>query len=687
MRPPILYPYFAELKFIKGIGPILSQKMSALCGGDRIFNLLCHKPHSVIDRTYTPKIPEAEHGKIASFRVVVESYQEPKTRKLPFKILCRNSTGFITLVFFNYKPDALKSSLPLGEERIISGLVEQFNGGVQIVHPDRIAKPEKWKSVVKFEPQYPLTAGVTQAKISATIEAGLEKILDLPEWQTRAKLPFKKALHEMHHPVEVNHPNTQADFYERLAYDELLANQIALGLVNSKVTAKAGLLVKPSKKLEKISAALPFKLTGMQSSALDDILRDMSSGNRMFRLVQGDVGSGKTAVGMLAAAAVVESKGQVVFMAPTTLLAKQVKENIEKFTSDFGIKTELLTGNEKGKTREEILAKTKAGEIDILVGTHALIQDWVEFKNLGLVIIDEQHRFGVLQRLKLSDKNEKAHILLMTATPIPRSLTIAHYGEMDISRITEKPAERLPIETLVLPISKIDEIIESIKRAISKGEKIYWICPLVEESEKSDLAAAKDRFEFFKKILGAEIGLVHGKMKEAEKSDILQQFQRGDIKMLVATTVVEVGIDVRDATIIFIEHADRFGLSQLHQLRGRVGRGDKKSTCILLYAGNLGGTSMERLKVMKKYNDGFKIAEEDLKIRGAGNMLGTRQSGFHEFRFAVMPHHEFFLMEAREEAKQILKSDPKLSSERGKNLQLLLCLFEYDETISYMNAG
>ncbi len=706
MRAQILYFLFSDIKYLKGIGPILSKKISALCGGNKVFNLLCHKPSGVIDRTYMPRISEAEDKRVASFRVCVEVHEEPPRGRssLPFKVICRNQSGFLQLIYFKMKAEVVKAMLPLGEERIVSGKVEHYGAVVQIMHPDRVGKLENLEKIVRFEPQYPLTAGVTQRKLQDTIALACEKFPELPEWQVKAEISYKDAI------VALHNPKSEADLLadnlarRRLAYDELLAGQMAQHLVYRQVTKKPGIKVDTSQSSPRrmtgssphttagprdkhgvtMAVELPFALTSDQKKAIQEIYGDMSSGNRMFRLLQGDVGSGKTAVGLLAMAPVVMAGHQGAFMVPTTLLARQQKEWFEKVSD---LRVELLTGNEKGAKRVDILARLAKGEIDILVGTHALFQDEVVFKKLGIIIIDEQHRFGVLQRLKLSQKNELAHILLMTATPIPRSLTIANYGEMQISRIAEKPAGRKPVKTLASPIDDMGAILGSITRALDKGEKIYWICPLVEESEKSDLAAAQDRYEFFHNRLGGKVGLIHGRMKEAEKTAVLEKFLRGEHQLLVATTVIEVGIDVRDASVMFIEHSERFGLSQLHQLRGRIGRGDKESTCILLYSGRLGVESAERLKVMKKTSDGFVIAEEDLRIRGAGEVMGTRQSGFTSFSFAQMPEHEELLYKARDEAAEILAADAHLKSARGEKLKLLLSLFEYDESINYISAG
>ena len=679
MRPAVLHSYFSEIKFIKGVGPALSKYLLRLCG-DRIKDVLFHRPHAVLDRSARPKIFEALENQIATFEVEVEQHQAGYGNKSPYKILCRNETGFLNILYFGGRKDYLEKLYPVGEKVVISGQIELYGEERQISHPEFVVKPEDVSKIPKFEPIYPLTAGITQKKLLDIISQSLTKISELPEWKLSADVSFKEALRKLHHPES---EEFDRDSVRRLSYDELLASQLAQALVYSKATKTAGVKIEgylPEK-------LLPFELTDGQHQALDDIFADMNSGDRMFRLIQGDVGCGKTAVALCAMVAASKAGKQSIFMMPTTLLAYQQKEWIEGTAGNYGIKVEVLTGNEKGKKREEILARLKSGDIDILVGTHALFEDWVQPKDLGLVVIDEQHRFGVVQRLRLTQKNPHAHILLMTATPIPRTLTIAYYGEMDITRITEKPAERKPVDTRVMSIEKLPEITEGLKRSIDKGEKIYWICPLVEESEKSDLAAATDRFNEFKKIFGDKVALVHGKMKSDQKQQVLQDFKDGKYNLLIATTVIEVGIDVRDATIIFIEHAERFGLSQLHQLRGRVGRGDKQSTCILLYANKLGESSVARLKVMKDNHDGFKIAEEDLKLRGSGEVLGTRQSGMPSFHFAELPEHFDLLEGARQEARGIIKNDPQLTSQRGKNLKLLLSLFEYDETIEYISAG
>lgn len=673
MRDALLNPYFASVEHLSGVGPKVFERLSKL-GCSRVIDLIFHKPVSYIDRKHTPRIDEAESGKIATFKVNVVQHVPPPRHGMPYKIICENSTGMLELIFFHYKTDYFSRLLPEGEVRLVSGMVENYGTIRQMAHPDHIVPEHKKADIFILEPQYPLTFGISHKILRKMIMQPLAKLPALPEWNGAAKISFLDAVKTLHNPNDVLDENV----IQRLAYDELFAGQLAKASLYARVTQKPG--AKVNRQARELK--LPYSLTGDQQKALDDIRTDMRSGNRMFRLLQGDVGSGKTIVALLAALDAVASGTQTVLMMPTTLLAIQQKANIEKLVEGLGLRVELLTSNEKGKTRERILEGVANGEVDILIGTHALVQDWVNFKNLGLAVIDEQHRFGVMQRLKLTEKNEQAHILLMTATPIPRTLSLAYYGEMQISYIREKPAMQKPVQTYVMPSERIDEIKQRMKAALDAGEKIYWICPLIEESEKSDLAAAKDRYAELKAQFGDKVGLVHGRMKEKEKDDVLKKFLSGEHKILVATTVIEVGINVPDATIMFIEHAERFGLSQLHQLRGRVGRGEKESKCILLYSGNLSETSAARLKIIKNSTDGFVIAEEDLKLRGSGEVLGTKQSGWQEFKFAEFPRDIELLEQARNEAISVIKSGKVTPAHK-----ILLSLFEYDESVDYVNAG
>jgi ATP-dependent DNA helicase RecG len=474
----------------------------------------------------------------------------------------------------------------------------------------------------------------------------------------------------------------------RLAYDELLANQLALVLVRNQMKRASGRPMGGDGKIRnQIIKALPYSLTNAQQKSISEILDDMRSTHRMIRLLQGDVGSGKTVVALLALAAAVESGFQGALMVPTEILARQHLSGLSKLTEGSGLRLAILTGREKGKARDEILAAIKSGAIDILIGTHALFQDGVEFRDLGLAVIDEQHRFGVHQRLALQAKSYQTDLLVMTATPIPRTLALTVYGDMDVSRLTEKPTGRLPIDTRVLPTTRIDDVIAGLHRSLSTGARAFWVCPLVEESEFVDLANAEKRFESLAVEFPAQVGLIHGRMKGAEKDDVMERFKSGALSILVSTTVIEVGVDVPEATIMIIENAERFGLAQLHQLRGRVGRGSAKSSCLLLYQDPLGETAKSRLAIMRETEDGFRIAEEDLKLRGAGEMLGTQQSGLPLFRLADLTIHGDLLATARDDAALILARDSKLTTERGEALRTLLYLFERDEAIKLLSSG
>jgi ATP-dependent DNA helicase RecG len=473
-----------------------------------------------------------------------------------------------------------------------------------------------------------------------------------------------------------------------LAYDELLANQLALALVRAHMKKQPGRPIEGTGELkQRVSRALPFELTNSQQEAVSEIAEDMSSASRMHRLLQGDVGSGKTVVALLSMLQAVESGAQAALLAPTEILARQHLATIEPLTEAAGVKVAILTGREKGKSREPILEGFASGDIGLAVGTHALFQEGVEFNDLALAVIDEQHRFGVHQRLALTSKGKAVDVLVMTATPIPRTLTLTAYGDMEVSRLIEKPAGRLPIDTRTVAIDRIDEVVLGVSRALNEGTKIYWVCPLVEESEKIDLAAAEDRFAHLRAVFGERVGLVHGKMKGREKDAVMAAFADGSVDILVATTVIEVGVDVPDATIMIIEHAERFGLAQLHQLRGRIGRGSGKSTCILMFVENLTQTARKRLEILRETEDGFVIAEEDLRLRGAGELLGTRQSGLPEFRLADLAMHADLIATARDEAKLVLEMDPELESERGQQLRVLLYLFERDAAVQFLRSG
>lgn len=693
MRPPFLFPLFADITAINGVGDKFAALVGGLCGR-RLVDLLWHLPYALIDRRYTPKLAYAKAGEINTLKVRVAEHIAPKTRKHPYQVICEDDTDQITLVFFKVYADSIQKNLPLGAERIISGKVERFNNRWQMSHPDYIVTPDKPNAMPGIEAVYGLTAGITNKFMNRLATQALARVPLLPEWlephhRQSLKLPsFNEALAAAHHPHSPADLLPTAPARMRLAYDELLANQLALALVRQQVKKQNGRKIAGNGLLRrKILDKLPFKLTEAQEKVLKEIFADQASEYRMLRLLQGDVGSGKTIVALMAMLNAVECGVQAAIMAPTEILAKQHFETLAPLCEEIGIHAGLLTGRSKGKKRAQLLEELAEGKIDILIGTHALFVEDVAFKDLGCVVIDEQHRFGVHQRLNLSNKGNRADILVMTATPIPRSLILTAFGDMEYSKIDQLPEGRKPVDTRVMPLTKTDAIIPAIQRKLEEGTRVYWVCPLVEESEKVDLAAAENRFEILSGIFGNEVGLVHGKMKEKQKDEIMEKFRRGEIKLLVATTVIEVGVNVPEATVMIIEHAERFGLAQLHQLRGRVKRGDAPAVCILLYGYPLGENSRARLNIMKESEDGFVIAEKDLELRGGGEILGTRQSGFNQFRLAVMPEHQNLLLTANKDAQMIIQQDPELSSPRGQALRTLLYLFERDDAVKTYLAG
>lgn len=709
MRPEVLYPLFRPVTGLKGIGPRIAVQIARLVGrtGDNndgteadalVLDLVWHLPGGLIDRRFAPKIAEAPDGVIATMTVTVEKHQKPPNKRLPYRVTCSDDSGKMTLVFFHAHQDWLEKTLPEGAVRVVSGKVDYFGHGakreVQMPHPDHIATPEEAEKLKGIEPVYPLTGGLSLKVLSKAITQVTANLPSLPDWldgplkQQRGWSDWKDSVLSAHTPQSLDDllPGTPAR--TRLAYDELLAGQLALGLVRLNMRKVKGRVTKGTGALQRRALdALPFSLTTSQKGAVDDIERDMETPERMMRLLQGDVGSGKTVVALMAMLAAVEAGGQAALMAPTDVLARQHLATIEPLAKAAGISVTLLTGREKRKNREAILSGLKDGAHQLALGTHALFQDDVAFADLRLAVIDEQHRFGVHQRLSLSAKGQAADILVMTATPIPRTLLLTAYGDMDASKLTEKPAGRKPVKTSAMPTDRIGDVISALKRTIGDGNKAFWICPLVEESENLDLAAAEDRFEHLKKIFGARVGLVHGRMKGREKDAAMKAFTEGPADILVATTVVEVGVDVPEATVMVIEHAERFGLAQLHQLRGRIGRGDKSASCLLLYAPPLGEMARARLSILRETDDGFKIAEEDLRLRGAGEVLGTRQSGLPAFRLAEIGAHADLIPVASDDAKLILQKDPELKTQRGEALRVLLYLFERDAAVKYLRSG
>ncbi|GEQ98243.1 ATP-dependent DNA helicase RecG [Iodidimonas gelatinilytica] len=694
MRPTILFPLFADVTTLPGVGPRNKALFERLTGG-RVVDLLWHLPTGLVDRRARPKVAQVKEGEVVTLSLVVDHHQPPTRHRGPYRVIMRDDSGFLTLVFFHARADWLVRTLPEGSTRLISGRVELFQDRPQITHPDYIVKPEEEDSLPALEPLYPLTQGLGQKPVRRAVEGALSLAPDLPEWSdpdlvAREGFPsWKRALDAAHAPQSQAELEADTATRRRLAYDELLANQLALALVRHRARKSRGRSLQPSGRLKRaILDALPWQLTNDQVRVLAEIEADMADPSAMLRLVQGDVGSGKTILALLAMAGAVEAGGQAAFLAPTEILARQHFDTLKSMADKAGLRMEILTGRIKGRARADILSRLAGGEIDILVGTHALLTGDVDFADLAFVVVDEQHRFGVFQRLALAEKSKRgADVLVMTATPIPRTLTMTIYGDMDVSRIMEKPPGRKPIDTRVVSLDRLPEVIDGIVRAVGAGAQIYWVCPLVELTEKSDLAAAEDRFVQLQQLLGPKVGLVHGRMKSAEKDAVMAAFKAGDLSVLVATTVIEVGVDVPNATIMVIEHAERFGLAQLHQLRGRVGRGTGSSTCMLLRAADAGEVARSRLNIMRETEDGFLIAEEDLRLRGAGEMLGTRQSGMPEFRLADLEAHSDLMEFARDEARLVIARDPDLKGPRADALRVLLYLFERDAAVKYLKSG
>jgi ATP-dependent DNA helicase RecG len=704
MRPSILTPLFASVQSLAGVGPrvaVLLKKALRLPTGvtePRVIDLLWHAPTGVIDRRAEPTIAGAVPGTIATFAVRVLRHKAPPpgNPKVPHKVTCEDDTGRIDLVFFHAERRFIERQLPVGSIRYISGRVERYGDTLQMAHPDYIVPPEARADLPMLEPVHPLTAGLSGKILLKIMRQAVERVPDLPEWQEprwlalRGWPSFREAVTRLHVPRDSDDVSPVAPHWQRLAYDELLAGQVALALVRQRLKSQPGRAIVGDGRIRRqLKAALPFALTPSQVKALSEIEADMAAPRRMLRLLQGDVGSGKTAVALFAMATAVEAGTQAALMAPTEVLARQHVETIAPLAEKAGLRVGLLTGREKGKTRAEILARLARGDIDILIGTHALFQPDVVFKDLAFAVIDEQHRFGVHQRLALQTKGGQgvADVLVMTATPIPRTLLMTHYGDLDVSRLTEKPAGRKPVTTTLVSIDRLEEVIDGLRRALADGAQVYWVCPLIEGNGASELAAAEERYAHLNQVLGGKVGLLHGAMPSRVKDATMAAFAEGKLRVLVSTTVIEVGVNVPNATIMVIEHAERFGLAQLHQLRGRVGRGERQSYCVLLYKPPLGEIAEERLKIMRETEDGFLIAEKDLELRGGGEVLGARQSGLPEYRIANVPNFEELLAAARDDARLLLHEDPSLTSPRGAAIRTLLYLFECDDAVRLFRAA
>ena len=679
---------------MEGVGPKTAKNFSAL-HIETPRDLVFHLPHNLIDRTRRDSLRGLEFPTTATVEVSIGAHHPPRSRGRPYRIHVRDSLTEFQLVFFHARGDYLQKLLPTGQKRLVSGKVELFDGIAQMVHPDHILRPEEAKDLPQAEPVYALCAGISAKLMAKAVTGMLARVPDLSEWidpalKAREGWPdWRDAVVTAHQPHQLSDLAASNPARMRLAYDEFLAHQVTLALARARQRRKPGRASPGTGALQgKVLAALDYAPTGAQRRAIAEIAADMAAPTRMNRLLQGDVGAGKTLVALMALLVAVEAGGQGVLMAPTEILARQHMESLSPLAEAAGISLALLTGRDKGAERAAKLAALAEGRLQIVIGTHAVFQKGVEFSDLRLAVVDEQHRFGVAQRAALAAKGEGADVLVMTATPIPRSLALAQYGDMDVSVLDEKPPGRKPVQTALVSTARMEEVVAHLKVAMAEGRQAYWVCPLVEESEVSTLTAAHARFEHLRATLGeAEVGLVHGQLPPAEKDAAMARFVAGETKLLVATTVIEVGVNVPNASIMVIERAESFGLAQLHQLRGRVGRGAAASTCLLMYEPPLGDTASRRLKLLRDTEDGFRIAEEDMAIRGAGDLIGTAQSGLPRFRVADLEQQAGLMATAQTDARNLLQADPELTSPRGQAVRRLLWLMEQDKAIQYLSVG
>jgi ATP-dependent DNA helicase RecG len=693
MRPDILFPLFADITQVDGIGPRTAELIDKALGR-RVRDVLLTPPAGMIERKRLPNIASAQNDEMVILEVNVEAHTPARNSRQPYKITTSDETGELELVFFHARSDYLRRVMPENSTRIISGKIERFRGQTQMTHPDYMLPVNEDFNIPDFETVYPLTAGLSQKMVRKAIDGAFKMCPELPEWLDPALMKAEnwtnwyQAMTDLHFPESKIAASAESVNRRRLAYDELFAKQLALALAREHSKRQNGRsFASKGEYAKEVLAAAPFAPTNAQKNAFAEISKDLSEPFRMSRLLQGDVGAGKTFVAALACAHVCEAGSQVAIMAPTEILARQHHKTLTEFLGAANLTVAALTGRDKGNQRKAILRGLEEGHIDVICGTHALFQEGVEFSDLGLVVIDEQHRFGVRDRLRLSQKGVRPDLLVMTATPIPRTLALTSYGDLDISILDEKPAGRLPIDTRIVPLEKMQAVIDGLERAIAKGEQIYWVCPLVEDSDLIDLSSVEERYRHLTARYGDRVGLLHGKMSGAEKEAISESFKRGGYDILVATTVIEVGVDAPNATIMVIEHAERFGLAQLHQLRGRVGRNDKQSSCILLYKGPLGVNSKTRLSILRETEDGFLIAEEDWNLRGSGDLLGSQQSGMPAYKLADLDKHKKLLEIAVKDARLFAQTDPDLTSDRGEAARTLLYLFEQDVGIALMKTG
>ncbi len=685
MTAETLAPLFTPLTSLRGIGPAVAGLIARAAGGDRVIDLLFHMPESYLDRSAKPTIRDAKPGTVATIAVEVVRHERPATSRQPWRIIVKDDTGTAELVFFRFTRE---TQMPPGAKLLVSGKLDMFNGRLTIAHPDHLVPIDHPERIPTIEPVWPLTAGLWPRQIATGLAQALEMLPTFPEWHDPALLkrekwpPFEEALRCVQAPA-TGEPDRRNR--ARLAYDELFAGQVATALIRGRVRARSGQPLIGDSHLRDIAMQrFGFTPTASQVKALREIDADLASPRRMLRLLQGDVGSGKTLVAILAMLRAVEAGKQAALMAPTEVLAKQHHRTLSRICP---VPVALLTGSIKGKERARILRGINDGSIQIVVGTHALFQNAVEYSDLALAVIDEQHRFGVNQRLTLGAKGEWTDVLIMTATPIPRTLLLTQWGEMDVSRLTEKPAGRLPIRTTLHSLGTMPTVLDGIARKLEEGAQVYWVCPLVAESEVLDVAAAEERYADLTKLFGDRVGLAHGQQTPDIRDAALAAFTAGTIRLLVATTVVEVGVDVPTASVMVIEHAERFGLAQLHQLRGRVGRGADASFCLLLHEDWVSETARRRLTMVRDTEDGFLIADEDFRLRGGGDALGTRQAGLPGYKLADPMDHEPLLHMAHRDAAVLLSRDPKLETPRGRAVRLLLNLFERNTAMRTLAAG